>query len=144
MWQRKTKLQLFSKILQMNFLYRKLPYTINYVYYWTSLTFLILKTAAVFLCAAEVNEQAVKPLELLRRLPNSMWNVDVERLADQIRCETIALSGMRFYYMTRRLLFGVNVLFLFKSKYFTKIFFSDDGNDYHIRNCANAIWTTKS
>ncbi|XP_063705920.1 gustatory receptor for sugar taste 64a-like [Culicoides brevitarsis] len=98
---------LYHICLQVLNVATKLPYTINYVYYWASLTFLILRTAAVFLFAAEVNEQAVKPLELLRRLPNSMWNVDVERLADQIRCETIALSGMRFYFLTRRLLFGM-------------------------------------
>uniref|UniRef100_A0A336L7G7 CSON005726 protein n=1 Tax=Culicoides sonorensis TaxID=179676 RepID=A0A336L7G7_CULSO len=85
----------------------KLPYTINVVYFWFSLGFLIVRTCAVFLCAAEINEQAEVPLDVIRHLPNAVWNMDIERLADQIRTQTVALSGMRFFHMTRRLLFGM-------------------------------------
>ncbi|XP_063709343.1 gustatory receptor for sugar taste 64a-like [Culicoides brevitarsis] len=85
----------------------KLPYMINSIYFWFSLFFLIFRTCAVFLSAAEINEQAEGPLEIIRHLPNSVWNVDIERLADQIRTQTIALSGMKFFFMTRRLLFGM-------------------------------------
>lgn len=70
----------FFKIFYHNIyqlLFRKLPYTINVVYFWFSLGFLIMRTCAVFLCAAQINEEAEKPLDIIRHLPNSVWNVDV-------------------------------------------------------------------
>lgn len=67
--------------------------------------------------ASEVHEQSVKPLHILRRLEDKYWNIEVDRLVNQIRSEPIALTGMKFFSITRRLLFGVSLVSIqFSSK----------------------------
>lgn len=85
----------------------KLPHYINEIYFWYSLLYLIVRTAWVFLSAAAINDASRKPLLYIRVAHTAGWCADMERLSEQIASEVIALSGMRFFYMTRKLLFGM-------------------------------------
>lgn len=65
---------------------RKLRYVMNDVYYWFSLLFLIGRTVTLFLCAAHINEAAKKPLDIVTKIPNNGWSVEVN---------SIELSGLQ-------------------------------------------------
>ncbi|XP_037908137.1 gustatory receptor for sugar taste 64a-like [Hermetia illucens] len=86
---------------------QKLRYTINYVYFWYSLLYLASRTTGVFLHAASINDEAAKPLKILRAVPSRNWCSEIERFTDQITTQRVALSGMKFFYLTRKLFFGM-------------------------------------
>ncbi|XP_067648195.1 gustatory receptor for sugar taste 64a-like isoform X2 [Eurosta solidaginis] len=98
---------LYFVCYQLLNIFNKLRWPINYVYFWFSLLFLIGRTAFVFLTAASINDEAKDALNVLRRVPATTWCVEVERLIFQMTTSTVALSGKKFYFLTRRLLFGM-------------------------------------
>lgn len=71
------------------------------------------RAVCVFLCAASINDASKKPLEILRSVPTKNWTIEVERFTEQVRSENIALTGSNFYFMTRKLLFGVKTFMIF-------------------------------
>ncbi|XP_062557004.1 uncharacterized protein LOC134221845 [Armigeres subalbatus] len=98
---------LYFICLQILNVSQKLRYAVNDVYYWFSLLFLIGRTATLFLCAAHIHEAAKKPLDIVANIPNNGWNVELDRFSSQLKSETIALSGMGFFHITRQLLFSM-------------------------------------
>nr|XP_014092182.2 gustatory receptor for sugar taste 64a isoform X1 [Bactrocera oleae] len=98
---------LYFVCYQLLNIFNKLRWPINYVYFWFSLLFLIGRTAFVFLTAASINDEAKDALGVLRRVSSKTWCVEVERLIFQMATSTVALSGKKFYFLTRRLLFGM-------------------------------------
>ncbi|XP_036337008.1 gustatory receptor for sugar taste 64a [Rhagoletis pomonella] len=98
---------LYFVCYQLLNIFNKLRWPINYVYFWFSLLFLIGRTTFVFLTAASINDEAKDALSVLRRIPANTWCVEVERLIFQMSTTTVALSGKKFYFLTRRLLFGM-------------------------------------
>ncbi|XP_055605235.1 gustatory receptor for sugar taste 64a-like [Uranotaenia lowii] len=98
---------LYFICLQILNVSQKLRYVMNDIYYWFSLLFLIARTVTMFLSAAHIHETAKKPLDIVTRIPNSGWCVELERFATQLKSETVALSGMGFFDVTRQLLFSM-------------------------------------
>ncbi|EDV50844.1 gustatory receptor for sugar taste 64a [Drosophila erecta] len=98
---------LYFVCYQLLNVFNKLRWPINYIYFWYSLLYLIGRTAFVFLTAADINEESKRGLGVLRRVPSCSWCVEVERLIFQMTTQTVALSGKKFYFLTRRLLFGM-------------------------------------
>ncbi|EDW70120.1 gustatory receptor for sugar taste 64a [Drosophila virilis] len=88
-------------------IFNKLRWPINYVYFWYSVLYLVGRTACVFLTAATINDESKTALTVLRRVSSRNWCVEVERLIFQMSTQTVALSGKKFYFLTRRLLFGM-------------------------------------
>ncbi|XP_068149019.1 gustatory receptor for sugar taste 61a [Drosophila tropicalis] len=88
-------------------IFTKLRYTINYIYFWYSLIFLLTRTFLVFLCASQINEASRLPLKALYMIPSESWSQEVQRFAQQITNEYIALSGCRLFYLTRKSFFGM-------------------------------------
>lgn len=82
-------------------------FVIEKIYFYYSITFLICRTSALFLLASSIYENSRKPLKIIRSIPNEGWFQEIERFSDQIRGETNGLSGMNFFFMTRRVLFGL-------------------------------------
>lgn len=80
---------------------RKFDHLINYAYYWYSLIYLIIRTVGLFLCAAAVHDAAWSPVEVIRTVPSSAWNIEVERFFNQIVGERPSLTGMKFFHLTR-------------------------------------------
>lgn len=77
------------------------------IYFWYSLIFLIIRTFAVSLLAAAINDESQKPIEVLRKVPSHLWNVETKRFFSDIMCKSIALSGMNFFFLTRKLILSV-------------------------------------
>ncbi|KAH8378847.1 hypothetical protein KR009_001741 [Drosophila setifemur] len=98
---------LYFVCYQLLNVFNKLRWPINYVYFWYSLLYLIGRTAFVFLTAADINEESKRGLGVLRRVSSRSWCIEVERLIFQMTTQTVALSGKKFYFLTRRLLFGM-------------------------------------
>ncbi|XP_055635567.1 gustatory receptor for sugar taste 64a-like [Toxorhynchites rutilus septentrionalis] len=98
---------LYFICLQILNVSQKLRYVMNDVYYCFSLLFLIGRTVTMFLCAASIHEAAKKPLDVVTKIPNSGWCVELDRFATQLKSETVALSGMGFFHITRQLLFSM-------------------------------------
>lgn len=76
-------------------------------YFWFSLIFLLGRTLAVCLYAAQIYDESKIPIRVLRAVPNTSWCLDVQRFSEEVINHTAALSGMRFFYLTRRLILSV-------------------------------------
>lgn len=77
------------------------------VYFWYSLIFLLMRGFVVSFCAACINDESKKPLCILREVPSHSWNRETKRFFNDLINETIALSGMRFFFLTRKLMLTV-------------------------------------
>lgn len=82
-----------------------MPSVPHAVYFWFSLVFLISRTLAVSLYSSEIYDESQKPLDVLRAVPN--WCTEVRRFGEHVANDTIALSGLRFFYLTRKLILSV-------------------------------------
>ena len=76
-------------------------------YFWVSLIYLIGRTLAVSLYSASINDESKKPLEIFRAVSRQDWCVDVKRFNEEVANDTIALSGMKFFNLTRTLVLSV-------------------------------------
>lgn len=48
-------------------------------YYWFSLIYLIIRTLAVSLYSAEINDESKRPVEVLRAMPRESWGLEVNQ-----------------------------------------------------------------
>ncbi|KAG4072379.1 hypothetical protein HA402_004311 [Bradysia odoriphaga] len=88
-------------------IFNKLPHFINFIYFWYSFLYLIGRTACVFLIAASINDAAKYSIKFVRQRHTTEWCTELERFGDQISTRVVALSGMKFFFITRSLLFGM-------------------------------------
>lgn len=95
---------------------------VQLTYFWWSLLFLICRTMAVSLYAAQIYEESKKPIKMLRALPRSVWCSEAQRFTDEVVNDTVALSGMRFFFITRKLLLAVRLIKNFFSIYYDFLF----------------------
>ncbi len=106
-----------------------MPTTSHAVYFWFSLTFLISRTLAVSLFSAAVNDESKIPIRFFRACPSDGWCLEVKiisfwaewtewkydckiidkikRFCDEVTVDTVALSGMKYFFLTRRLVLSV-------------------------------------
>lgn len=49
------------------------------IYFWFSLLYLIMRTLAVSLFSAEINDKSKRPVEVLRAIPRESWCLDVSQ-----------------------------------------------------------------
>ncbi|GLG92747.1 Gustatory receptor for sugar taste 64f, partial [Gryllus bimaculatus] len=78
----------------------------NFYFYW-SFGYLLLKTCAVSLCAADVFESSRGPRQLLYDVPPESYGVEVQRFLTQVVTDDIVLTGLNFFAVTRTLLLTV-------------------------------------
>lgn len=79
--------------------------------YWASFFFVLTRIMKTMFCEAEINEASGDILMSLHEFPASQWNVELKRLHQALSTEIVALSGNRFFYITKRLIFGVSFCF---------------------------------
>lgn len=85
---------------------RTLPTHLKKVYFWCSLTILIMRTIAVSMFAARIYDESQKPIKFLRLIPSHLWNEETKRFFGDILCKQVALSGI-FFCVTRKLILSV-------------------------------------
>lgn len=85
-----------------------MPSIVHEVYFWFSLSFLIARTLAVSLYSAEINDESKKPIHVLRDVPRKSYCREVFRFSAEVVNDEIALSGMKFFFLTRKLILTVN------------------------------------
>ncbi|KAK3915808.1 Gustatory receptor for sugar taste 64f [Frankliniella fusca] len=73
------------------------------LYFYFSFAWLLARAALVSMSAASVYEQAAAPTEVLYSVPSKSFNAEVQRFLVQTTTDTVALSGARFFYVTRSL-----------------------------------------
>ncbi|XP_037048444.1 uncharacterized protein LOC119082852 [Bradysia coprophila] len=84
-----------------------IPLLINKVYFWAALIFITLRTLVMLFCASSINDASKKPLRVLRCVPSVAWSLEVQRFTDQLNNEVVALSGKRFFFITRKLILAI-------------------------------------
>lgn len=55
--------------------------------------------------SSEIYDESKKPIDILRAAPH--WCTEVRRFSEHVVNDTIALTGMRFFYLTRKLILSV-------------------------------------
>ncbi|XP_055373586.1 gustatory receptor for sugar taste 64a-like isoform X2 [Condylostylus longicornis] len=90
---------------QLMNVFKTLRYTVNYIYYWYSTLYLLGRTIFLFIVAANIYESSRVPYELFQLIQKTSYEID--RFCHQIKYEMIALSGMGFFYFTRKLLLSM-------------------------------------
>lgn len=87
------------------------------IYFWFSLIFLIMRGAIVSFSASCVNDESKKPIKILRNVPSHCWNTETKRFLDEAYNDIIALSGMRFFFITRKLILSVSIKYELSNYY---------------------------
>uniref|UniRef100_A0A182J916 Uncharacterized protein n=1 Tax=Anopheles atroparvus TaxID=41427 RepID=A0A182J916_ANOAO len=126
---------LYYICLQILHVSQKLATPVDDIYYWFSLIFLLARTVTLFLSAAHIHDCAKKPLEIIMKIPNVGWCVELERFSAQLKSEKVALSGMGFFSLTRQLLFSMAGTIVTYELVMLK-FDEDSENKGHIALCS--------
>lgn len=77
------------------------------IFFWLSFIFLVGRAAIVFLCAAAIHDASKVPHNYIAHVSTQHWSAELERFATQLSMEKMALSGMHFFYLTRKTLLSV-------------------------------------
>lgn len=79
------------------------------MYQWYALLFICARMLITMHLAGSINEHARRPSRTLCNVPTGGWSTEVQRFSDQLVGDEVALSGHRFFYLTRRLMLAVSV-----------------------------------
>lgn len=85
-----------------------MPSAAHTLYFYFSLLFLLGRTLAVSLYSAEIYDESRKPIKVLRCVPMYSWCFEAKRFSDEVSHDTVALTGMKFFYITRKLVLSVS------------------------------------
>ncbi|KAH8321166.1 hypothetical protein KR074_009135, partial [Drosophila pseudoananassae] len=81
-----------------------MPSSAHAVYFYYSLCFLLSRASMVLLLVSAINDQAREPLQLLRLIPSEAYHQpEVTRFAAELASDKVALTGAKFFNVTRRL-----------------------------------------
>ncbi|XP_055326858.1 gustatory receptor for sugar taste 64f-like [Sitodiplosis mosellana] len=98
--------QLFSS-LSPHCKFRSRPTGYRLIYFWYSLIFLLMRAFFVSFTAAGINDESTEPIRILRSVSFYSWNTETKRFFDDVISDTVALSGMKFFYLTRKMILSV-------------------------------------
>jgi gustatory receptor len=69
--------------------------------------FLIGRTFAMFMFAAQINDESIKPLAIFRAIPSDAWSSETQRICNQIQKNGVALTGKKFFQMQRAIVISI-------------------------------------
>lgn len=95
------------KINNVHYFRPTYPTLYRMIYFWFSLSFLILRSFFVSILAARVNDESKEPVWILRSLSSTSWKTESQRLYNGVVNNTVALSGMKFFFLTRNLILSM-------------------------------------
>ncbi|XP_058448774.1 uncharacterized protein LOC131428748 [Malaya genurostris] len=84
--------------------FQRRPALATMVYFWYSLILLMFRTICMLYASSGVHVASLSPLSLLRNVPSKNWNLDLQRLADDVASGDNLLSGKRFFYLKRQII----------------------------------------
>ena len=61
----------------------------------------------MLLITASINDESIKPLVILRTIPKYGWLPQAERLCSQVQQNRTALSGRKFFSLTRGMIISI-------------------------------------
>ncbi|XP_063372485.1 gustatory receptor for sugar taste 64b-like, partial [Cydia amplana] len=79
----------------------------NVIYLTYSMMFVLFRYLCVSLIAARVHTTSQSLAPALYDVPSTVYNVEVQRFLDQVHHDTLALSGLQFFYVTKSLVLTV-------------------------------------
>ncbi|XP_076235178.1 gustatory receptor for sugar taste 64a [Calliopsis andreniformis] len=77
------------------------------IYFFGSFAFLIGRTCLVTLCAARINDHSKQALPYLYNCSSLSYGIEAQRLQYQLSTDDVALTGLRFFSITRNFMLGV-------------------------------------
>ncbi|KAG5679796.1 hypothetical protein PVAND_009334 [Polypedilum vanderplanki] len=90
----------------MQFERKKLPWDRYYSFY--SAVFLICRTMWMLFFGAGVNEESREVLKILREVPSETFDgINYHRLLDVVHSNSVAISGYRFFYVTKSMILAL-------------------------------------
>lgn len=90
-----------------------MPSVAHAIYFYFSLMFLLARTLAVSLYLAEVNDRSRDPLNVIKQIPPSCYYPEVERFVLEININKVAMTGMQYFDITRKLVLTASCFFIF-------------------------------
>lgn len=88
-----------------------MPSSAHAVYFYYSLCFLLSRSSMVLLLVSAINDQAREPLQLLRLIPSEAYHQpEVSRFAAELASDQVALTGAKYFNVTRRLFLAVPIV----------------------------------
>lgn len=79
------------------------------LYLWFSLLFLVGRTLALCLFASKINDESIKPLDVLRSIHSDHFNITMDRFQEHLMNGKIALTGLNLFLLTRKLILNVSM-----------------------------------
>ncbi|XP_054732844.1 gustatory receptor for sugar taste 64e-like [Anastrepha obliqua] len=86
---------------------QKKPSYSHTAYFWFSLGFLLMRTLMLSLYSAEIHDESRRPLIVFRGVPSEFWCPELKRFSEEVTTDLVALSGMKFFHLTRGLVLSV-------------------------------------
>ncbi|KAK2575503.1 hypothetical protein KPH14_011224 [Odynerus spinipes] len=80
---------------------------LGYLYFFGSFTFLVARTCGVTFLTARINDQSKTVLPLLYNCSSSTYNIETQRLQYQLTTDDVALTGLRFFSITRNFMLAL-------------------------------------
>lgn len=78
------------------------------IYLWFSLFFLVGRTLALCMFASKINDESIKPLDILRSINCDYFDVTMNRFQEHLMNSKVALTGLNLFYLTRKLILSVS------------------------------------
>ncbi|KAL0849843.1 hypothetical protein ABMA28_011781 [Loxostege sticticalis] len=79
----------------------------NLIYFTFSLIFVLVRYLAVSLAAASIHTASQKPAAALYMIPSTAYCSEVQRFIEQVHGSCVALTGLKFFYVTKGLVLSV-------------------------------------
>ncbi|XP_078034005.1 gustatory receptor for sugar taste 64f isoform X2 [Augochlora pura] len=98
---------LYFICIQLLFSFNPMRSYIEEIYFGFSFGFLLARTTLVSLCAASIHDESLLPAPILYSVSGSSFNTEVMRFLTQVTTDSICLTGMKFFSVTRSLVLTV-------------------------------------
>ncbi|KAK4879373.1 hypothetical protein RN001_007519 [Aquatica leii] len=98
---------LFFILAQLFNSLRPMKDTLEKVYFFFSFGFMIIRTVSVSIYGAWIYDESKEPTTILNSILSDTYNVEIKRFINQIKFDTVALSGKHFFYIRRGLILSM-------------------------------------
>ncbi|XP_063697730.1 gustatory receptor for sugar taste 64a-like [Culicoides brevitarsis] len=77
---------------------------ISQIHFYIVMSVLFVRTISMLFATSTINDSSKEIVNVLRRVPTNLWNIEVNRFIDQIEAQTVAFSGKSLFILTRKLI----------------------------------------